>query len=541
MTTLLTDLAGLPARLLRKIDHESAQARLVRDIRALTAGRRVAAGDGPAIGFATFGSGAWHLGIEVLLAHALAARGARPQLLLCDMPELPICDERTAGSRDIERCAGCVDDKRELLDGSGVPWLGLRSLVAPDALARAKATVAALAEEELESYCEGQWPIGQWLHVSASHFLRCDARGAAAEKIDARRRLLATAIVVCNGVERWLDTCRPDIVVAESGAHFMWRIALELARARGLPVICREMGKGGWDRHIYALNADAMAPDLSGEWRGLIDEPLTAAEEAAVDGYLEDLAGKTYVQRSPRADAAETISTPQGHRAIVAFTNVTWDLATAGRDVAFDGVSDWLGAAIRATALLPGTQLIIRAHPAEASVMTRERILDHLSSAFPKMPPHVTLVQPEHPARAAELIDRADLVLAYNSTAGLEAVMRGRPTIVSGRPHFRGKGFTTDVSTRAEFSAALATARLAAPASMRARARRYFHLFYLRYHVPMGWTTSPLEPPYELLIRSLDELQPGRNAALDVVCDGILRGRQIVMPRTPEEVPSCRT
>lgn len=532
-------LAGLPGRAMRMLAHEAAQARLVRDLQLLTAGHAFpTAGDGPKIGFATFGSGAWHLGIEILLASALAQRGARPQLLVCDVPELPICDERTVFSRDRARCAGCIDDKRALLAAAGVPWQGLRGLVAGDALARAQATAAALDAHAIESYCAGPWPIGRWLHVSASHFLRCDARGDAADKVQTRRHLLATAIVIVEGVERWLDILEPDVVIAESGAHFMWRIAFELARARGIPVVCREMGKGGWDRHIYALNADAMAPDLGAVWQGLIDAPLTGAEEAAVDAALNGLAADTFVATSPRAESMP-IRIPRGHRAIVAFTNVTWDLATAGRDVAFDGVMDWLRDAIRATASLPDTHLVIRAHPAEASVITRERILEQLAGEFAPMPPHVTLVAPEHPVTAAELIARADLVLAYNSTAGLEAVVRGRQAVVSGRPHFRDRGFTIDISTRAQLASAIAVTRVPASDESRARARRYFHLFYLRYHVAMGWTSSPLEPPYELQIRALDDLRPGRNAALDVVCDGILQGRQVLLPRISEEALAC--
>jgi hypothetical protein len=537
-----TGLGGLSARLLRKISHESAQARLVRDMTALTAGRIMPAnGGGPKVGFATFGSGAWHLAIETLLAHALAARGARPELLLCDIPELPICDERTAYSKDTDRCAGCIDDKRALLDAAGVPWRGLQSFVDARALPRATAIADALDDQSIEGYCAGPWPIGQWLHVSASHFLRGDARGSSSEKVATRRRLLATANVVAQGFDRWLDAVRPDVVIAESGAHFMWRIALELSRARGIPVVCREMGKGGWDRHIYALNADAMAPNLDEAWAELIDDPLTEAEESAVDAVLDGLAANTYIARNTERDPAP-ITVPSGHRVVVAFTNVTWDLATAGRDEAFDGVLDWLCDAIRVTAPLERTHLIVRAHPAEASVITRERILDQLAQVFPQMPGHVTLIAPSHPVTAAELIDRADLVLAYNSTAGLEAVMRGRPAIVSGRPHFRARGFTTDVATRGELAAAIERGSSPLPAGVRDRARRYCHLFYLRYHVPMGWTTSPLEPPFELLLRSLDDLQPRQNAALDVVCDGILRGEQILLPRLPDgKVLSCST
>jgi hypothetical protein len=540
MARHLPDFGDWRARLTRKIAHETAQSRLVRDMRSLVAGRGMPSSSGPTIGIATFGNGAWHLAIEGLLGHALAARGAQPRLLLCDMPELPICNERTAGSRHLERCAGCIDDKRELLDALRLPWQGLRSLVGPDSLARAIATVAALDEAALETYCERQWPIGRWLHVSASHYLRGDARGSSREKIDAKRRLLATGIVTVEGVERWLDTIHPDIVIAGSGAHFKWRIAFELARARGIPVVCREMGKGGWDRHIYALNADAMTPDLDETWASLRDEPLTAAEETAVDTFLADLPARTYRQpaRTDSADHSPT-TVPAGSRAIVAFTNVTWDFATAGRDVAFDGVLDWVSEAIRVTAMLPRTQLIVRAHPAEASVNSRERIVHQLAGAWPNLPSHVTVIGPEHPVTAAALIAQADLVLAYNSTAGLEAVMRGRHCILAGRPHFRARGFTIDVDDRAQFAAAIAAPPVAAPDRMRDLARRYCHLFYLRHHVPMGWTTSPLEPPHELLIRSLEELEPGRNPALDVVCDGILRGRQVLLPRVTEAILSC--
>ena len=43
--------------------------------------------------------------------------------------------------------------------------------------------------------------------------------------------------------------------------------------------------------------------------------------------------------------------------------------------------------------------------------------------------------------------------------------------------------------------------------------------------------TSPLEPPYALTIRSMDELLPGANANLDHVCDAILGARQVLLPR----------
>src|SRR6476619_7225731 len=61
------------------------------------------------VGIASFGAGANHLVVDCLLAHALQRRGAACQLLLCDLPELPGCDERFVASANNYRCQGaCI-------------------------------------------------------------------------------------------------------------------------------------------------------------------------------------------------------------------------------------------------------------------------------------------------------------------------------------------------------------------------------------------------------------------------------------------------
>ena len=61
-------------------------------------------------------------------------------------------------------------------------------------------------------------------------------------------------------------------------------------------------------------------------------------------------------------------------------------------------------------------------------------------------------------------------------------------------------------------------------------AERYVHLFFLRYHLAMNWTTSPIAPPFALTIHSMSELAPGANPVLDLLCEAILDGRQVLMP-----------
>ena len=501
---------------------------------------RAAAAGAPKIAFATFGSGPWHLVLEALLAHALSLRGAQSELLVCDLPELPVCDERTCLLREPLRCPGCIAEKRTLLDTSGLRWRGLSEFVPKSAIRDAASVVDQLADERVPDYVHDGWPLGRWTYVSACHFLRSDARIGGPEVVAMRRRFVQTAIIIVGAVERWLDATRPDVVIAESGAHFMWRIAVELARARGIRTVCREIGKGGWDVHIYSLNAESMFPDWGDKWSAARGEPLSAAGGANVDTYISGLASKTFRRDgAPLEDVApdalaHLLNLERGRPMAVLFTNVVWDLASAGRDVAFDGMFDWLTETLKIARKTPGVDFLIRAHPAESSVPTRERVLDRLAQLWPALPSNVRLLGPESPFSARSLFRAAGLVVTYCSSAGIEAATQGKRVVVCGASHYRGRGFTIDIDTRHAYDDVLrrwaAGALDEVPSEWQESARRYAHLFFLRYHIEMGWTTSPLEAPYRLKLASLDELQPGRSAAADVVCAGILEGREIVMP-----------
>jgi len=217
---------------------------------------------------------------------------------------------------------------------------------------------------------------------------------------------------------------------------------------------------------------------------------------------------------------------------VVLFTNVTWDLATAGRDEAFDGMFDWLSATLTLAERTPHVRFIVRVHPAEEHVLTKDRVLDWIHAKWPRLPANVTAMAPGTQASVRTLTQMADLVLTYCSTTGIEAAIYGKPIVVAGAPHYRGKGFTIDVRSKVEYDEAFGKwlrGDLHPPPDAPSLARRYFHLFFLRYHISMGWTTSPLEPPFALTIRDLSELLPGRNRAVDVVCAGILEGREIFL------------
>src|SRR6266404_9304980 len=145
---------------------------LLAQFKALMATRKpgtVASGNPSArIGFACFGAGVNHLVIDCLLAHALQLRGAACQLLLCDLPELPGCDERLFEFPNNDRCAGCSSPKLPFLEVCGLDWLKLSGVLG-DPAATLKAVgeaVASCSDENLTRFRYEGWKVGEWVGSS---------------------------------------------------------------------------------------------------------------------------------------------------------------------------------------------------------------------------------------------------------------------------------------------------------------------------------------------------------------------------------------
>ncbi len=497
----------------------------------------------PRVGFASFGAGANHLVIDCLLAHALQLRGAACQLLVCDLPELPGCDERLIVSENNHRCAGCISPKLPFLEASGLDWVRLSGFLDDPAatLTLAAEAVGACTDDELTRFEYEGWKLGEWLGSSVASFLRSDSHGMRPEVIEARRRYLTSGIVALIAARRWIDTWRPDILIVISGRHIFWRAAREVAQSRGIKVVSREMFNEDFDCHIYAVNSSCEDPAMPDAWAQARDTPLTASQERLVAGYLKGL--PAYARQVANDPVLETrtsaIRTELGlapdRRMIVLFTNVTWDLFVAERDSAFDGQMQWIAATLDFIRRHPELDLVVRAHPAEIvpKFRTRGRIVRQIEEAFAPLPQNLRMVGPESAISSDVLRAMASLNLVYCASVGLEAVIAGQPVLICGNPYYARKGFTIDVESPGHYDRLLEDhAAGRAPTSPSASvdlARRFLYLFRFRYGMRMGLTTDDVTAT-ALKVRSFDRLEPGVSLPLDTACDGILHRDEILLP-----------
>jgi hypothetical protein len=199
-------------------------------------------------------------------------------------------------------------------------------------------------------------------------------------------------------------------------------------------------------------------------------------------------------------------------------------------DLGFASMGDWVVGGIRWARAHPELDLVVRLHPAEirhTNHPTLERMTDHIRREVPTVALNVRIVVPESPISSYSLIDAARVGLVYTSTVGLEMAARGIPVVVGARTHYRGLGFTIDPTTSDEYWAAVdrlvsATVPGEVDRMTRSLARRYAHAFFFSFHRRLGEVHEEGHSRPRVLVRSVTDLDAGRDPSLDLIVSDVL-------------------
>jgi hypothetical protein len=394
--------------------------------------------------------------------------------------------------------------------------------------------VADLSLEELKNFTAKGMSIGELVAPSTNRHLLRGQVDPTPEHVEAYRRFVAAGLAIQAAAEKLLDELRPEVVLVMNGLFYAEAILMMMANAEGIPVWSYERSHKV-DHLIFAQNRAAVKADFDDMWKEWADKPLSPEQASKLDDYLEKrAAGEVGIYRLlPETQILDSTDSKVPTAAL--FTNVLWDTSVYLSDIGFDSMADWVIHTVRWFEAHPEWRLIVRVHPAETRVAFKpscDPILERINQAMPTLPKNVRVVPPESATSSYGLMKSADATLVYTSTVGMESAVRGTPTIVAGKIHYRGKGFTLDPDTPEAYDTALLEvfSGKRMTESEVELARRYAYHFFFTKMIPFDLVHEGPRFYMTFNYRTNDDLRSGQNAALDAICEALLSGNRLVNP-----------
>ena len=486
--------------------------------------------------------------VDSLLAVALTLRGADVHILVCD-EALPACwmaladlvrPESFALSGPSEAlCGKCFATGYAVFNSLGLRIHRYGDFLSPEDAKKTAELAATIPIKEIASYRLDGAAVGEQALAGA---LRYYARGsldtdAVSEAI--LRRYFQAALLTAHATSALLRSHQFSRISAMHGIYVPEGVVGEVARRQGVPFAAWSTA---YRKHCFVFSHHdtyhhTFLTEPTEPWENMA---WTAELENDVVDYLKsrwygtrDWIGYVVDPLEDVSSIAAELGVDFSKPCIGLLTNVIWDAQVHYGGNAFPTMLDWTLDTIKYFAGRPDLQLIIRIHPAEVRQVPKSRQLmsDAIKRAFPSLPKNVFVIGPESSISTYATMLKCNAVIIYGTKTGVELASAGVPVIVAGEAWIRNKGLTSEASSAAEYFDILDKLPFAARMSdaMIQRARKYAYHFFFRRMIPLPF----LEPtsgaaPYELKIANLDELLPGRFAGLDVICDGILNGKEFI-------------
>lgn len=489
--------------------------------------------------------------LESLLAVSLTLRGANVRFLLCDAA-LPACLHVHSGkvkSTEVivdyrlkkEVCPGCLARGKSVYGTTGLPVSYYSEFISEDERANIRNLAVTIPSEDIRAYTANGLALGEHAIAGALRFFACGNLPKTAQADQVLRRYFEAALITERVMTRYCAEFAPEVAVFHHGIYVPQGIIGEVCRAKDVRVANWQVGyrKKTFIFSHHETYHHTLLAEPEANWKNF------GWNEALKDETLSYLKSRWYgtndwiwFHDQPKHNA-EMIMKETGidlsRPTISLLTNVFWDAQLHYKANAFRDMLEWLVQTIEYFRGRPDLQLAIRIHPAEVrgAIPSRQPLADEIKKAFPELPENIFVIPPESQVSTYVLCESSDSVIIYGTKTGVELTAMGIPVIVAGEAWIRNKGLTRDATSPSSYFAILDQLPLGRrlDAETVDLGRKYaFHFFFRRF-IPI----SHMEPgsggiPYEIAIDQVEQLLPGSDLGLDVICDGILHGSEFIYP-----------
>ena len=298
----------------------------------------------------------------------------------------------------------------------------------------------------------------------------------------------------------WMQKNKPDVALVPNGLILEMGIVFRVARYLGIDAVTYEFNDQReqiWlaqnssimqQETDYLVDARCSLP-MTDEMFERVADLENARRGARVWGKSKRL--WQYVSSQGAAETRKMLNLDDRPVVMLA-ANVLGDSLTLGRDIFAASMTEWITKTVQYFAKRTDVQMVIRVHPGEKLVPQAKSMGMVVKEALPEIPSHIHVIGALDKINTYDLIEIADVGLAYTTTVGLETAMNGRPVISCGQTHYRGRGITLDPNTWEEYYATLEKVLSDIPAHQMNEkqiefAWNYAYRFFFEYPRPFPW------------------------------------------------------
>ena len=500
--------------------------------------------------FSPYGSHKVHNQFDAVVAAALEVRGSDALVVLCD-GIFDDCHVTTWAKDKVHDCASCASHGRSLFASLGLQTVQLRTFLTNEDYSLISQWSDGLLPEQYATASFDGLPLGEWtLPAIFSRFrIKSDYLNHP-QACSIFKKYLTHALTTLLAVRRLYNSYDPQALCMWSGWAYPYRVAFELAQARGLPIATHERGAqmeipGGSFRVVSndfpGRNSTFWA--VAEHWQQI---PLSLAELEEVKGLFlkqeQTGGGKLYNFRTEVADVRAMLNIPHHARVISVFTSGDYetsthpDFRTAPDQI--EVLEELLTEAARFDCYV-----VIRHHPNMASGENKRGENDFITRAYDlsrKVSSRVRIIMPHENITSYALLWITDIAVSFYSSLSLEATLRCIPsTVFEMSPYAKAMRHPIPTQFRGSAMRAVIEGLFEQQGNFDASdlRRLYRQTRSIFFKTEKVFKSFAIKDQFEMEIRVKNraDLEIGQDPELDRVCDFLLHHKPIITLPTPEE------
>jgi hypothetical protein len=487
--------------------------------------------------------------MESLLAVSLTLRGFEVSFLLCDaalpaclkleMPSIPNPADIINNVFKEKLCKSCQLTGRYLFEPLGLNIFYLSDYVSSIDRNNAALKSTNLTIEQIKDFHDDDVSIGEHAYAGTLRYFGTGSLSREPMGEGVLRRYFEASLLVSYGVKQLLSRNKFDVGCFNHGIYSPQGVIGEVLRSEKIRVV-------NWNvayrkKCFIFSHEDTYHHTLMNESANLWENmSWSSSTENKIKEYLESRrTGENdwiWFHENPIEEMQKIrtqLDLDETKPIIGMLTNVMWDAQLHYPANCFPSMLDWVLETIEYFVQHPNLQLLIRIHPAEirGTMASRQPLLREILDVYPTLASNIRVIPPESNISSYAAMELCDSAIIFGTKMGVELSAIGLPVIAAGEAWVRNKGITEDPITKNEYFKLLDCLpfRKRLSEDKERRGLKYaFHFFFRRMIPVKCLEPSNRWPPYKLDIKYLEDLMPGNDEGLDLICNGIIYGSPFI-------------